>query len=100
MIPDEADFDSISNRVAHASGYSAILLIERIVTAIRFAGVEIAEMKDLCNSVISGQDNDPAAAYALADFTHNVADAAKIREETMQKMLNDATQERASSVKY
>lgn len=98
MTRDEELFEKISDRVAQAKGDCAILLISRIVEALQAKGIPIDDMQELCSSVVSGQQNDPAAEYALADFKYpdSYSAAQNAKAAAWRLMLEDEKQDQAS----
>jgi hypothetical protein len=97
MDTDEEMFEKISDRIAQSKGDCALLLIDRIIEAMRSDGIKIESMGNLCRSVVSGQFNDPAAAYALADFTHEIHEAEKVKREAMRMMVEDERHDQTTS---
>lgn len=91
----EVEKGEIAERIATAWDTSTMDIIERLIESLRHAGIDIPAIDELAKSCVSGTLNDPAAAFALADYTHPHSEVLSIRRQAYKMMLDDLRRQSA-----
>lgn len=85
----DAEGTEIEFRVLHAKADAALRLISRVIGELREDHPELPTMQEFCKSVVSGTLNDPAAAFALAEYTDGYPESMKVQQAMRRMMLED-----------
>lgn len=87
--PSEQEREDISWRILNAKADCTLRLIEKVVDYLRQQDFPIPTMQIMARATVSGKSNDPAAAHALAFFTHEYAEAMREQKAAYRLMRED-----------
>ncbi|ARS70886.1 hypothetical protein [Sinorhizobium meliloti] len=97
--PTKEERDEIAWRVLNAKADCALRLIEKVIDYLRNDDIKIPTMQIMARSTVSGKANDPGAAYALAFYTHEYAEALREQKTAYRLMREDWANDQRNSSK-